>query len=181
MIYATKAMTGSKPTKVSSFHFRDLTEAFAMDAKSAENRQLNDQSTVMVKASEAFHRDEWEGLGHVTHIEKGKHGVSVAADKSCHSLVDAKRIITGNFADVINIKLAKVGVVGGLEIIEAARTSGLDMMIAAGFGCFKFIDLDTPLLLSEDPVLEGYEVSGAVYKFTDAQGHAGFLDWDNDL
>ena len=24
-------------------------------------------------------------------------------------------------------------------------------------------------------------VSGAVYKFTDAQGHAGFLDWDNDL
>uniref|UniRef100_A0A6N2L8P0 Enolase C-terminal domain-containing protein n=1 Tax=Salix viminalis TaxID=40686 RepID=A0A6N2L8P0_SALVM len=119
MIYATKAMTGSKPTKVSSFHFRDLTEAFAMDAK--------------------IHRDEWEGLGHVTHIEKGKHGVSVAADKSCHSLVDAKRIITGNFADVINIKLAKVGVVGGLEIIEAARTSGLDMMIAAGFGCFKWL------------------------------------------
>ena len=63
--------------------------------------------------------------------------MSVAADKSCHSLVDAKRIITGNFADVINIRLAKVGVVGGLEIIEAARTSGLDMMIAAGFGCFK--------------------------------------------
>jgi hypothetical protein len=24
-------------------------------------------------------------------------------------------------------------------------------------------------------------VSGAVYKFTDAQGHAGFLDWDNVL
>ncbi|KAJ6340219.1 hypothetical protein OIU77_008056 [Salix suchowensis] len=95
--------------------------------------------------------------------------------------MSGKRIITGNFADAINIKLAKVGVDGGLGIIEAARTSGLDMMIAAGFGCFKFIDLDTPLLLSEDPVLEGYEVSGAVYKFTDAQGHAGFLDWDNDL
>jgi hypothetical protein len=39
-IYATKAMAGSKPTKVSSFHFRDLTESFAMDVKRAENRPL---------------------------------------------------------------------------------------------------------------------------------------------
>ncbi|KAG5229884.1 L-Ala-D/L-amino acid epimerase [Salix suchowensis] len=192
------ATTGSKPTKVSSFHFRDLTEAFAVDVKSAENRLEGD--LVLRKVSDIIHEhefayvtqephdnlivliitshnkpllgcklmnsardckpeeaieileklhgnylviDEWEGLGHVTHIEKGKHGVSVAADKSFHN--------------VINIKLAKVGVVGGLEIIEAARTSGLDMMIAAGFGCFKYIDLDTPLLLSKDPVLEGYE------------------------
>ncbi|XP_011008303.1 PREDICTED: L-Ala-D/L-amino acid epimerase-like [Populus euphratica] len=101
-----------------------------------------------------LHRDDWEGHDHVTHIVKGKYGVSVAADESCYScLVDAKRIITGNLADFINIKLAKVGIVGGLEIIEEARTSGLDPMIggmvetrlamgftghlAAGFGCFK--------------------------------------------
>ncbi|KAJ6868506.1 hypothetical protein NC651_033550 [Populus alba x Populus x berolinensis] len=68
------------------------------------------------------HRDDWEGLGHFTHIAKGKYGVCVAADESCHNLVDAKRIITGNLADVINIKLAKVGIVGGPEIIEEART-----------------------------------------------------------
>nr|TKR90345.1 hypothetical protein D5086_0000234600 [Populus alba] len=99
------------------------------------------------------HRDDWEGLGHFTHIVKGKYGVCVAADESCHNLVDAKIIITGNLADVVNIKLAKVGIVGGLEIIVEARTSGLDLMIggmvetrlamgftghlAAGFGCFK--------------------------------------------
>lgn len=99
------------------------------------------------------HRDDWEGLGHVTHIAKDKYGVSVAADESCRSLDDVKKIVQGNLADVINIKLAKVGVMGALEIIELARTSGLSLMIggmvetrlamgfaghlAAGLGCFK--------------------------------------------
>lgn len=98
-------------------------------------------------------RDDWEGLGHVTHIAKNKYGVSVAADESCRSLVDVKKIVQGNLVDVINIKLAKVGVVGALEIIEIARASGLHLMIggmvetrlamgfaghlAAGMGCFK--------------------------------------------
>nr|ACU20761.1 unknown [Glycine max] len=84
---------------------------------------------------------------------------------------------------------------GALEIIEKAKAAGLDLMIggmvetrlamgfagqlAAGLGCFKFIDLDTPLLLSDDPVFEGYEVFGATYKFTNARGHGGFLHWDN--
>nr|XP_034911054.1 L-Ala-D/L-amino acid epimerase isoform X2 [Populus alba] len=175
----------------------DANEGYKPEEAIEVLEELHKMGVTPILFEQPVHRDDWEGLGHVTHIAKGKYGVSVAADESCRSLVDAKRIIKGNLADVINIKLAKVGVVGGLEIIEEARTSGLDLMIggmvetrlamgfaghlAAGFGCFKFIDLDTPLLLSEDPVLEGYEVSGAVYKFTDAQGHAGFLDWDNVL
>ncbi|CAK7349687.1 unnamed protein product [Dovyalis caffra] len=175
----------------------DANEGYKPEEAIEVLEKLHEMGVTPILFEQPVHRDDWEGLGHVTHVAKGKYGVSVAADESCRSLVDAKRIITGNLADVINIKLAKVGVVGGLEIIEEARTSGLDLMIggmvetrlamgfaghlAAGFGCFKFVDLDTPLLLSEDPVLEGYEVSGAVYKFTDAQGHAGVLDWDNVL
>nr|DAD30573.1 TPA_asm: hypothetical protein HUJ06_009424 [Nelumbo nucifera] len=61
---------------------------------------------------------------------------------------------------------------GALEIIKAAKKSGLNLMIggmverlAMGFAghlasvleCFKFVDLDTPLFLSEDPVVGGYE------------------------
>ncbi|KAJ0105018.1 hypothetical protein Patl1_19171 [Pistacia atlantica] len=147
--------------------------------------KLYEMGVIPVLFEQPVHRDDWEGLGLVSHIAKDKYGVSVAADESCR----------GNLADVINIKLAKVGVLGALEIIEEARASGLDLMIggmvetrlamgfaghlAAGLGCFKFIDLDTPLLLAEDPVLEGYEVSGAVYKFANARGHGGFLHWDN--
>lgn len=137
------------------------------------------------------HREDWEGLGYVSQIAKEKYGVPIAADESCRSLADAEKIVKENLADVVNIKLAKLGVVGALEVIELVRDSRLNLMIgcmvetrlavgfaghlAAGMGSFEFVDLDTPLLLSEDPVLEGYEVSGAVYKFTDASGHGGFI------
>jgi hypothetical protein len=40
-LYATKAMAGSNPKKVSTFEFRDLMETFAVDVKRAENRPLN--------------------------------------------------------------------------------------------------------------------------------------------
>ncbi|KAG0484784.1 hypothetical protein HPP92_008863 [Vanilla planifolia] len=96
-------------------------------------------------------------------------------DESCRGLDDAKRIIDGNLAHVINIKLAKLGVLGALDVIEVARAAGTELMIggmvetrlamgfaghlAAGLGCFKYVDLDTPLLLSDDPVIGGYEVS----------------------
>ncbi|KAF7819908.1 L-Ala-D/L-amino acid epimerase isoform X1 [Senna tora] len=99
------------------------------------------------------HRDDWEGLGHVSHIAREKYGVSVAADESCRSLNDVSRIAEGNLADVINIKLAKVGVMGALDIIDVAKDAGLSLMIggmvetrlamgfaghlAAGLGCFK--------------------------------------------
>ena len=99
------------------------------------------------------HRDDWECLGRVYHVAKDKFGISVAADESCRSLDDVKKIVKENLADVINIKLAKVGVLGALEIIEVAQSSGLNLMIggmvetrlamgfaghlAAGFGCFK--------------------------------------------
>nr|AFK33936.1 unknown [Medicago truncatula] len=67
--------------------------------------------------------------------------------------------------------------IGGM--VETRLAMGFAGHLAAGLGCFKFIDLDTPLLLSEDPVLEGYQVSGATYTFTNARGHGGFLHWDN--
>ncbi|XP_042502316.1 L-Ala-D/L-amino acid epimerase-like isoform X2 [Macadamia integrifolia] len=156
--------------------------------------KLHEMGVTPVLFEQPVHRDDWEGLGQVNLVAKEKYGISIAADESCRSLFDVQKIIEGNLADVINIKLAKFGVLGALEIIEVARRSGLNLMIgglvetrlamgfaghlAAGLGCFKFIDLDTPLLLSEDPVLGGYEVCGADYKFTNARGHGGFLHWD---
>ncbi|KAK9106235.1 hypothetical protein Scep_023079 [Stephania cephalantha] len=154
---------------------------------------LHEMGVTPVLLEQPVHRDDWVGLGQVTRVAKDKFGISVAADESCRSLNDVHKIIKDKLADVINIKLAKVGVIGALEIIEVARQSGLNLMIggmvetrlamgfaghlAAGLGCFKFIDLDTPLLLSEDPVNGGYEVSGAVYQFVNARGHGGFLHW----
>ncbi|XP_047315326.1 L-Ala-D/L-amino acid epimerase isoform X2 [Impatiens glandulifera] len=157
--------------------------------------RLQEIEIVPILFEQPVHRDDWEGLGHVNRVARNKYGVSVAADESCRSLADVERIAKENLAEVINIKLAKLGVIGALEIIELARVLGLHLMIggmvetrlamgfaghlAAGFGCFKYIDLDTPILLAEDPVLEGYEVYGPVYKYRNSRGHGGFLHWDN--
>ncbi|CAL5445225.1 unnamed protein product [Camellia sinensis] len=173
----------------------DANEGYTSNEAIQVLERLHEMEVNPVLFEQPVHRDDWEGLGHVYRIAKEKYGLAVAADESCRSLVDAKKIVKENLADVINIKLAKVGVLGALEIIEVARSSGLNLMIggmvetrlamgfaghlAAGLGGFKFVDLDTPLLLSEDPVLESYEVSGSIYKFTNARGHGGFLHWDN--
>ncbi|XP_052179310.1 L-Ala-D/L-amino acid epimerase isoform X2 [Diospyros lotus] len=173
----------------------DANEGYTSDKAIQVLERLHDMKVTPILFEQPVHRDDWEGLGRVYHIAKDKYGIAVAADESCRSLVDVKKIIKENLADVINIKLAKVGVIGALEIIEVARASGLNLMIggmvetrlamgfaghlAAGLGCFRFIDLDTPLLLSEDPVVGGYEASGPVYKFTNARGHGGFLHWNN--
>ncbi|XP_020191165.1 L-Ala-D/L-amino acid epimerase [Aegilops tauschii subsp. strangulata] len=158
--------------------------------------RLNEMGVTPVLFEQPVHRDDWEGLREVSIAAMEKYRVAVAADESCRGLHDAQKIIHGNLAHVINIKLAKLGVLGALEVIDAARKAGVALMIggmvetriamgfaghlAAGLGCFSFIDLDTPLLLSEDPVYGGYEASGPVYKFKNARGHGGFLHLDNN-
>ena len=62
-----------------------------------------------------IHRDDWEHLRDVSIAAMDKYRVAVAADESCRSLLDAQKIIHGNLAHVINIKLAKLSVLGVLE------------------------------------------------------------------
>ncbi|KAL0707374.1 hypothetical protein Bca4012_073800 [Brassica carinata] len=153
--------------------------------------KLHEMKVTPVLFEQPVHRDNWEGLRHVTRVAKDRFGVSVAADESCRDLTDLQRIIKDDVVDVVNIKLAKSGVLEALEVIELARSSGIELMIggmvetrlamgfsghlAAGIGCFRFIDLDTPLLLAGDPVQGGYKASGAVYEFNDEGGHGGYL------
>jgi len=131
-------------------------------------------------------REDWDGLGRVTR----EGGVPVAADESCRSPEDALRIARDELATVLNIKLVKCGVVGALEIAAIAKAAGLGLMIggmvetriamgfaahfAAGLGGFEFIDLDTPLLLAEDPVAGGYVANGSSYTLSSVtSGHGG--------
>ncbi|KAL1566438.1 L-Ala-D/L-amino acid epimerase-like [Salvia divinorum] len=173
----------------------DANEGYSSEEAIQVLQKLHEMEVTPILFEQPVHRDDWKGLGHVSRVARAKYGVSVAADESCRSLEDVKKIVKEDLAHVVNIKLAKMGVLGALEIIDLARESGLDLMIggmvetrlamgfaghlAAGLGCFKFIDLDTPILLAEDPVFGGYEVSGPVYKFTNTRGHGGFLHWDN--
>ena len=133
-------------------------------------------------------RDDRDGLARLAR----EAGVPVAADESCRSAEDAARIARDGLAQVLNIKLAKCGVAQALEIIAIARASGLGLMIggmvetrlamgfsvhlAAGTGAFQWIDLDTPLLLAEDPVRGGYSANGPRYQLGHiGAGHGGEL------
>ncbi len=133
-------------------------------------------------------REDWDGQARLVR----EAGVPVAADESCRSSADAAHIARDRLAHVINIKVAKCGVAQALEIIAIARASGLGLMIggmvetrlamgfsahlAAGTGAFRWIDLDTPMLLAEDPVLGGYTADGPRYDLGHiTAGHGGEL------
>ena len=119
-------------------------------------------------------RDDLEGLQAIRHLT----GVPVAADESVRSLEDARRVARLQAADYINIKIMKTGVVEALRIAAFARSAGLRLMVGGmvetriamgcslslvlGHGGFEVLDLDTPLLLSSDPVQGGYRYSGPV-------------------
>lgn len=173
----------------------DANEGYSAEEAIQVLQKLHEIGVTPILFEQPVHRDDWEGLYFVSNVAREKYGVSIAADESCRSLQDAHKILKGNLAHAVNIKLAKLGVVGALDVIDAVRNSGLKLMIggmvetrlamgfaghlAAGIGCFSFVDLDTPFLLSEDPVLGGYEASGPLYKFTNSRGHGGFLHWDS--
>lgn len=111
---------------------------------------------------------DFEGLKFVTE----RSYVPVLADESVFSPTDAVRIMQMGAADLINIKLMKCGgLYNALKIATAAELYGVECMIgcmleakisvnaAVHLACAKNIitkiDLDGPVLCSEDPILGG--------------------------
>ena len=111
---------------------------------------------------------DFEGLKYVTE----RSYVPVLADESVFSPEDALKIMQMRAADMVNIKLMKCGgLYNGLKIASAAEVYGVECMIgcmleakisvnaAVHLACAKQIitkiDLDGPVLCSEDPIIGG--------------------------
>lgn len=111
---------------------------------------------------------DFEGLRYVTQ----RSYVPVLADESVFSPADAMKIMQMGAADLVNIKLMKCGgLYNALQIASAAEVYGVECMIgcmleakisvnaAVHLACAKNIitkiDLDGPVLCSEDPILGG--------------------------
>ena len=109
-----------------------------------------------------------EGLKYVTE----RSCVPVLADESVFSPLDAMKIIQTGAADLINIKLMKCGgITPALKIADAASIMGVECMLgcmleakvsvnaAVHVACARSIitkiDLDGPVLCSEDPIIGG--------------------------
>jgi len=116
-----------------------------------------------------------EGLKYVT----DRSYVPVLADESVYSPGDAATILRMGAADLLNIKLMKCGgLYNALKICSLAEVYGVECMIgcmleakisvnaAVHLACAKKVitkvDLDGPVLCSEDPIL-----GGAVFKEKD--------------
>jgi len=117
-------------------------------------------------------RDDLESMA----VIRRRTGIPVAADEAVRSLDDAKRVVEQEAADYVNIKIMKTGVLESVELASFTLKSGLKLMIGGmvesriAMGCsfslvlgrkgFDVLDLDTPLLLAEDPVTGGYRYDG---------------------
>jgi len=122
-------------------------------------RELKAKGVVPSLLEQPVPREDWEGLKRVTMLA----GVPVCADESVRNIPECLRAIREKAAHVINIKTMKSGLIQGREIAMLARSAGMQLMIggmmesslsmtasahlAAGLGCFRYVDLDTPFFI----------------------------------
>lgn len=132
-----------------------------------------------------------EGMKYVTE----RSYVPVLADESLYSPADAATILRMGAADLLNIKLMKCGgLYNALKICTMAEVYGVECMIgcmleakisvnaAVHLACAKKVitkvDLDGPVLCSEDPILGGSVFNEKDITVSDAPG-LGILGVEN--
>lgn len=126
---------------------------------------------------------DFEGLKYVTE----RSYVPVLADESVFSPADAVKIMQMGAADLVNIKLMKCGGLwNALKIASAAEVYGVECMIgcmleakvsvnaavhlACGKKVITRVDLDGPVLCSEDPIDGGAVFNEKEITVSDAPG-----------
>lgn len=146
---------------------------------------LDDRDIRPLMLEQPVHKDDYEGLRYVTQHTT----VPVAADESASSPAAVARLLAMGAVNVVNIKLMKTGIVNALDIAAICRATHTPLMIGAmiesrlaisaaahftaGLGGFRYIDLDTPMLLAEDPFTGGYEQKGGIYDLAGIEAGLG--------
>lgn len=134
---------------------------------------------------------DFDGLKFVT----DNVGIPVLADESVFSPMDALKIMEMRAADLVNIKLMKTGGIhNALKICSYAETYGVECMIgcmlesklsvtaavhlAAAKSIITKVDLDGPVLCSEDPIKGGANFKDYDITLDNAPGF-GFVEVEN--
>ena len=146
---------------------------------------LNDHDIRPLMMEQPVHKDDYEGLRYVTQHTT----VPIAADESAYSAANVAHLIAMGAANVVNIKLMKCGFVEALDIAAVCRATHTQLMIGAmiesrlaisaaahfvaGLGGFRYVDLDTPMLLADDPFRGGYEQRGGIYDLSGVKSGLG--------
>lgn len=120
--------------------------------------------------------------------------IKIMADESCCTNHDADRLATLNACDYFNIKLGKSGgIFNALKIVEVGNKHNIKMQVGSfmesrlatsAFVHFTYcsnaivhFDLDTPLMMAEDPVENGLQyVANGVVEIDDTPGIGASID-----
>jgi len=170
----------------------DGNTAFSVESALHLLRELGSVRSKVKLFEQPVKREDWAGLAEV----EAKSGIPVAADESLRSREDLAKILRIGGISVVNVKTAKLGVVAAYDVVVAARTAGLDVMIggmvetelsmttsaciAAGVGGVRFVDLDTPLFLGPRPLRGGFAQQGPALDLgAISRGHG--VDWTGTL
>ena len=124
-------------------------------------------------------KEDVEALAEVTRHS----AVPVIADEAVVDARAALKLASAGAAHGFNIKLAKAGILGALEIITIARAGGLKLMlgcmlesllgiggalhVACGTGAFDYLDLDSHALIGITPTGLPFAQSGDVLRVSD--------------
>ena len=120
--------------------------------------------------------------------------IKIMADESCFDQHDAARLAKLQACDYFNIKLGKSGgIYNALQIVEVAAAYGIKLQVgsfmesrlamtalvhfAYSSNLIVHYDIDTPLMLSQDPVVGGmqYKANGVI-EIDDAPGIGARID-----
>ena len=139
--------------------YLDANQGFSADTTLKFLRALKRLKIRPALLEQPVPRADFEGLKKISRSTD----IPVCADESARNLSDVTAIIRTKAAKVISVKLMKSGLVEAGRIARAAKAAGLKLMIsgmmesplammagahlAAGLGCFSYIDLDTPFFI----------------------------------
>ena len=135
----------------------------------------------------------WDAIAEMGLLQK-ETAIPIVADESVHTLEDVERLAEAGVAG-INVKLMKVGgLTPALRLIRRARQQGMRIMLgcmietslgvtamAHLMGLAEWIDLDAPMLISNDP-FEGLQYGdGAAALLPDRPGIGVILKHNEDV
>ena len=137
----------------------DANQALSVNSALQFLRELKRLKISILFLEQPLPKQNWEELTEL----RGKTNIPIALDESLQNTRDARRIAQKNLAEILNIKLAKSGITGALEIMRIAQQNQKKLMIgcvaesargltpsvhlAAGCGVFDYVDLDSHLLV----------------------------------
>ena len=163
----------------------DANQAFTPKDAVELARRIHAEGIELDLMEQPVRKDDFEGLKFV----REHCAVPVAADESCFTADDAICLIRMDAVDVINIKVAKCGLVAALDIAGICRAANKGLMIgcmmeskiglaasvhlACGLGEFAHCDLDSVYLLKPFECKGGYTQEGPVFSIEGIEAGTG--------